>query len=69
LSTTCDSLEERKSALFLKNLDIIKELEGPLLIKDSMLLNKDQVEEELSVLRVAWGTKFDDLTNFPKEEL
>ena len=45
LSATCDSLMENKSVLFLKILDIIKELEGPLLIKDSMLLNKDQVEK------------------------
>jgi hypothetical protein len=69
LDTTCDSLEKKKSALFLKDLDIIKELEGLLLIKESMLLNKDLVEVELSVLRVTWGTKFDDLGNFPKEEI
>jgi hypothetical protein len=38
LSATHDSLMEKKSTLFLKVLDIIKELEGPLLIKDSMFV-------------------------------
>jgi hypothetical protein len=32
---------EKKSTLFLRVLDVVKEMEGPLLIKDSMLLNKD----------------------------
>jgi hypothetical protein len=67
LNSTYDSLEEKKNALFLKVLDIMKELEGLLLIKESMLLNKDQVEAELSVLRVAWGTKLDDVRNFLEE--
>ena len=44
LSATFDTLMENKSVLFLKFIDMIKELEGPILIKDSMLLNKDQVE-------------------------
>jgi hypothetical protein len=47
---------EKKIIVFLKVLDIIKELEGPILIKYSMFLSKDQVEIELGVLRVAWGT-------------
>jgi hypothetical protein len=67
LNSIYNSLEEKKNALFLKVLDIMKELEGPLLIKESMLLNKDQVEAELSVLRVAWGTKLDDIRNFLEE--
>jgi hypothetical protein len=45
LSATFDTLMENKSVLFLKFIDMIKELEGPILIKDSMLLNKNQVEK------------------------
>jgi len=45
---------ENKSSLFLKILDVIKELEGSLFIKVSLLLNKDQVEIELGALRDAW---------------
>ena len=36
---------------------------------DSMLLTRDHMEENLGILRVAWGTKFDDLTNFLEDEI
>jgi hypothetical protein len=55
-SATCDALEERRSSLFLWVMDIIKELKGPPLIRDSMLLTRDQMQDELGILRVAWGT-------------
>jgi hypothetical protein len=60
---------ENKILLFLKVLDAIKEWEGLILIRKSMLLNKDQMEIELGALRAAWGSEFDDLENFPEEEL
>lgn len=41
---------------------MVKELEGPSLIRDSILLTKDQMEVELSTLTIAWGTEFDELT-------
>jgi hypothetical protein len=69
LIATCDILEGRKSTLFLKVVDIVKELEGPTLIRDSTLLTKDQMEAELSTLKVAWGTEFDDLTNSRRMKL
>jgi len=67
LSATCDSLMKKKSSLFLKALDVIKELEGPLLIKESKLLNKDQVETKLRTQRTTSGVEFDDLENFLEE--
>jgi hypothetical protein len=67
-NNTCDILEGRKSALFLKVVDIVKKLEGPPLIRDSSTTDQIQMEVELSTLRVAWRTKFDDLTNFPEDE-
>jgi len=42
--------------LFLKVVDIVKELEGPPLIIDSMLLTRDQMEVELGILGDAWET-------------
>lgn len=48
--------------MFLIFVDIVKELEGPSLIRDSILLTKDQMEVELSTLTIAWGTEFDELT-------
>jgi hypothetical protein len=35
LIATCDALEGRRSSLFLRVMDIVKELEGPPLIRDS----------------------------------
>nr|KUM50079.1 hypothetical protein ABT39_MTgene3307 [Picea glauca]QHR88587.1 hypothetical protein Q903MT_gene2601 [Picea sitchensis] len=55
--------------IFLKVVNIIKELEGPSLIKDSMLLSRDQIEVEISNLRNSWGTQFDDLAGFPDDEI
>jgi len=49
--------------LLLKFIDVIKKQEGPLLIRKSMLLNKDQVETELGALRDTLREKFDDLEN------
>lgn len=48
--------------MFLIFVDIVKELEGPSLIRDSIPLTKDQMEVELSTLTIAWGTEFDELT-------
>ena len=41
LIATCDALEGRRSTLFLKVDDIVNELKGPPLIRDSMLLTRD----------------------------
>jgi hypothetical protein len=54
--------------LFLKDTYIVKELKGPPLIRDSTLLINDQMEVELSTLRITWGIEFDDLTNFSEDE-
>jgi hypothetical protein len=69
LITTCDTLEERRSTLFLKVDDIVKDIKGPPSIMDSMLLTRDHMETDLGILRVAWGTKFDDLANFLEDEI
>ena len=55
--------------MFLKDTYIVKELKGPPLIRDSTLLINDQMEVELSTLRITWGIEFDDLTNFPEDEI
>jgi hypothetical protein len=55
--------------MLLKVTNIIEELEGPPLIRYLMLLTRDQIEAKLGVLSITWGTKFDDITNFPKDEI
>jgi hypothetical protein len=53
LTATYDALEERRSSLFLRVTYIIKELEGPPLIRDSLLLTRDQMQVEIGILKVA----------------
>jgi hypothetical protein len=70
LITTCDILEGKEYIVSKKGIvDIVKELEGLFLIKESILLTKDQMEAEISTLIDSWGIEFDNLTNFPKDEI
>jgi hypothetical protein len=62
-------VSDSKQKIWLGIIIVIKEREGLILIRKSMLLNKDQMEIELGALRAAWGAEFDDLENFPEEEL
>jgi hypothetical protein len=57
-------LEGKISDSFLKSLDIVKELEGPPLIRESMLLTREQLEYELNILNISWGSEFENLTKF-----
>jgi hypothetical protein len=69
LITTCDTLEGRRSTLFLKVANIVKELKFPPLMRDSILITKDQMEAELGILKIVQGTKFNDLANFLENEI
>ena len=57
-------LEDWNSSIFFKVSDAIKELEGPPLIKDSMLISPNELNVELSKLKGKWVAEFDDLSNF-----
>ena len=48
-------LEDHKSVMFFKMSDVIKELEGPLLIKGSMLISPNELDNELSKLKDKWA--------------
>jgi hypothetical protein len=43
----CDTINSKRSDLFLKLVDLTKELEGPHLIMDSILLSKDQLQKTI----------------------
>jgi hypothetical protein len=57
-------MQGKISDSFLKSVDIVKELEGPPLSRESTLLTKEQLEFELSILEISWGSEFDNITNF-----
>jgi hypothetical protein len=69
LIASCKKIEEKISDSFLKLIEIVKELEGPPLIRESTLLTKEQLESELNILKISWGSEFDNLTSFPEEEI
>jgi len=54
--STCNILQERRSAIFFKAFDIVKKLEGASLMKDIVLLSNDHMEAEIGQLRITWGT-------------
>jgi hypothetical protein len=37
--------------------------------RETTLLTKEQLESELNILKISWGSEFDNLTNFPEEEI
>jgi hypothetical protein len=62
LIATCDALEGRKSTFFLKVEDIVRELEGSSLIRDSILYSRDQMEVELG--KVGLDGEYNLMTSF-----
>jgi hypothetical protein len=59
LIASCKRIEEKRSDAFLRSLEIVKELEGPPLIRESTMLTKEQLESELNILKISWGSEFD----------
>jgi hypothetical protein len=49
----CDFINTKRGDLFLKIIDLTKELEGPHLIMDSILLSKNKLQELLDALKVS----------------
>ena len=39
------------------------------MIRESTLLTKEQLEYELNIRKISWGSDFDNLTNLPEEEI
>jgi hypothetical protein len=51
----CDIINTKRGDLFLNLVDLTKELEGPHLIMDSILLSKDQLQEQLGCPKYFMG--------------
>jgi hypothetical protein len=65
----CTKINDKRSNAFLKALEIVKDLKGPQLVRESMLIPKEQLETELSVIKASWASEFDNLTDFLEEEI
>lgn len=64
LIDSCRLLEDRNRIVFLKDSNVIKDLNGPPLIKNSFLLFAEETEKELSKLKELWANDFNKLFEF-----
>jgi hypothetical protein len=65
----CDVINAKRGDLFLKLVDLTKELEDPHLIMDSMLLSKDKLQDYLDTLKVSWDNEFNESIEYSEEEV
>ena len=62
-------LEDQKSAIFFRVFNVVKDLEGPPLIKGSTLISADELDSELSKLKDKWDGQFNDLLYFTEDNM
>jgi hypothetical protein len=55
--------------LFLKLVDLTKEIDGPNLLMDTMILSKETLMEQLNALKFAWENEFTETIDFYEEEV
>jgi hypothetical protein len=49
--------------------DLTKELDGPNLLMDTMILSKESLMGQLNALKVAWENEFTETIDFSEEEV
>jgi hypothetical protein len=64
-----DALKIKRGDLFLKLVDLTKELDGPNLLMHTILMSKEKLLEQLEVLKVAWASEFSDSVEFFEDEV
>jgi hypothetical protein len=64
-----DVVKSKRDDLFLKMFDLTKELDDPNLLMDTILLSKNNLLEQLEVLKVAWVSEFNDSIELFKDEV
>jgi hypothetical protein len=62
-----DVLKNKKSVLFLKLVDLTKELDGPSLLMDTMILSKETLMGQLNSLKFSWENEFTETIEFSEE--
>jgi hypothetical protein len=59
-----DVVKSKRGDLFLKLVDLTKELDDPNLLMDTILLSKEKLLDQLEALKVAWVSEFTDSIEF-----
>jgi hypothetical protein len=65
----CERINEKRGDAFLKALDIVRELQGPQILRNFGIITKEQLDKDLVVVKTSWADEFDSLVEFPEEEL
>jgi hypothetical protein len=63
------ALRNRKSDLFFKHVSLTKELDGPNLFMDTMILTKESLMGQLKALKVVWDSEFIETIKFYEDEV
>ena len=58
------ALRNRTSDLFIKLVSLTKELYGPNLLMDTMILTKEYLMGQLKALKVSWANEFTETIEF-----
>jgi len=67
LLSECNVINIKRGDVFLKLVDLTKELEGPHM--DMILLSRDKLREKLEALKVVWASEFTYRIEFFEEEI
>ena len=67
--TELDVVKIKRGDLFLKLVDLTKEIDYPTLLIDTILMSKEKLLEQLEVLKVAWESEFSDSVKFSEDEV
>jgi hypothetical protein len=62
-------LTNRRSRLFFKSIDVIKEIHGPSSIHQDMVITKEEYELKLITFKTTLAEQFDGLTTFSRKEI
>jgi hypothetical protein len=64
-----DVVKIKRGDLFLKLVDLTKELDNPNLLMDTILMSKEKLLDQLEALKVAWASEFTDSIEFSEDEV
>jgi hypothetical protein len=64
-----DVLRNKKSDLFLKVVGLTKEVNGPNLLMDTMILSKESLMGQINALNVSWENEFTKTIEFSEDEV
>jgi hypothetical protein len=62
-------INERRGDVILKAFDVVKELQGPQIFRNSTMITKEELDSHLVAMKTSLANDFDNLMEFLEEEL